>query len=292
MGAQRLAGGQDFVTEKTHTMKKILVPTDFSACAENAFSVALEIARKAGAELIVQHLYDDKSGSMHVLPTKPIETDPALGHAKAKLDELVASAERAGVHTRPLLVMNKGTDKIENYIEPLGIDLVVMGSHGATGIRELVIGSQTQRVVRHATAPVLVIKNKPDVVTFDKILFASTFHENPAKALGSVSKLRELWNSTIHMLYIGLENDKQTKAEVDEKMNTLQAQFPNATFTRNFITTNDPEWGIKHAAKDIAPDAIALTTQLKTGAFIFSHSLAESLVNHEQLPVLVINEKS
>lgn len=279
-----------FVAETTLIMKKILVPTDFSACAENAFSVALEIARKSGAELTVQHLYNDKSGSMHVLLTKPLETDPSLGQTKAKLDELVASAERTGVHARPLLVMNKGTDKIENYIEPLGIDLVVMGSHGATGIRELVIGSQTERVVRHATAPVLVIKNKPDEINFYKILFASTFHENPAKALGKVLQLSQYWSGTIHVLYIGLENDKQTKVEVDEKMNALQAQFTTATFTRNFITTNDPEWGIKHAARDIAPDLIALTTRLKTGAFIFSHSLAESLVNHEQLPVLVIND--
>jgi len=272
-------------------MKKILIPTDFSTCAENAFGVALEIAHKAKAELVVQHLYDDKSGSMHVLPTKPLETDPTLGHAKAKLHELVTRAERAGVRSTPLLIMNKGTDKIENYIEPLGINLVVMGSHGATGIRELVIGSQTQRVVRHATAPVLVIKNRPDNVNFEKILFASTFHEDPGKALGHVFKLTALWNSTIHVLYIGLEHDKQTKAEIDEKMNVLQAQFPAATLTRNFITTNDPEWGIKHAAKDIVPDMIAITTQLKTGAFIFSHSLAESLVNHEQLPVLVINAK-
>lgn len=271
-------------------MKKILIPTDFSACAENAFYVALEIAHKADAELIIQHLYDDKSGSMHVLLNKPLETDPVLGQAKAKLDELITLAGRAGVNARPLLVMNRGTDKIENYIEPLGIDLVVMGSHGATGIREWVVGSHTQRVVRHSSAPVLVIKNKPGTVSFERIMFASTFHEDPSKALSSLVKLTGLWRSTIHMLYIGLENDKQTKAEVDEKMNVLQAQFPGTNFTRNFITTNDPEWGIKYAAKDIAPDIIALTAHLKTGAFIFSHSLAESLVNHEQLPVLVINQ--
>jgi nucleotide-binding universal stress UspA family protein len=271
-------------------MKKILVPTDFSACAESAFSVALEIARNAGAELIVQHLYDDKYGSKHVLTKseKP-ETDPALGPVKAALDELVTRAEHIGVNARPLLVMNKGIDKIENYIEPLGIDLVVMGSHGATGIRELVVGSQTERVVRHASAPVLVIKHKPENIKFEKIVFASTFHEDPAKAVAEVLKLAALWKGVVHLLYVGLEKDKQAKAEIDEKINALEAQFPSATFTRNFITTNDPEWGIKHASKDIAPDAIALTTQVKTGTFIFSHSLAESLVNHETLPVLVIN---
>ncbi len=275
-------------------MKKILVPTDFSACAESAFSVAVEIARKAGAELIVQHLYDDKSGSKHVLTAKAGKTetgDPALGHAKAALDELVARAEHNGINARPLLVMNKGVDKIENYIEPLGIDLVVMGSHGATGIRELMMGSQTERVVRHASAPVLVIKHKPQNIKFERIVLASTFHEDPTEAIAEALKLAALWKGTIHLLYVGLENDKQTKAEVDEKMNVLEAHFSNASFTRNFITTNDPEWGIKHVSKDIVPDVIALTTKVKTGSFIFSHSLANSLVNHETLPVLVINTK-
>jgi len=277
-------------------MKKILVPTDFSACAENAISVAIEIAKRAGAQIVFQHLFPDNSGSMHTLKPEAQAVqhksqNEALGHAKAKLDELVIRAEHVGLAATPLLVMNKGIDKIENYIEPLGIDLVVMGSHGATGIRELILGTNTQRVVRHATAPIVVVKNKPDKIEFSSILFASTFHEDPALVLQTPVKLASLWNGTVHLLYVGLEKDKQTKAEVQEKMNVLRIQFPTATFTQNFITTNDPEWGIKHTAKDIGPDMIALTTEIKTGAFIFSHSLAENLVNHESLPVLIMNTK-
>jgi len=72
-------------------------------------------------------------------------------------------------------------------------------------------------------------------------------------------------------------------------MKSLESRFPTITFTRNFITTNDAEWGMKHVVKDIEPDAISLTAKLKTGGLIFNHSLAERLVNHESLPVLVIN---
>jgi nucleotide-binding universal stress UspA family protein len=271
-------------------MKKILVPTDFSPCAENAVDVALEIARKAGAHIVFQHLHDDASGSMHTLQEHE-KHDARLAYAKSKLDELVHRAGQIGLDAQQLLVMNKGNDKIENYIEPLEIDLVVMGSHGATGIRELVIGSQTERVVRHAKASVLVIKHLPDTIEFKDVLFATTFHEDLRPALTIPNELCALWNGRIHLLYVGIEKDPQTKAEVEEKMNVLEQHFPKATFTRNFITTNDPEWGIKHAAKDVTPDAIALTTELKAGTFIFSHSLAENLVNHETMPVLVINTK-
>ncbi|WKZ59571.1 MAG: universal stress protein [Cyclobacteriaceae bacterium] len=270
-------------------MKKILVPTDFSVCADNAVQVALEIAGKFQAEIIFQHLHDDLSGSAHTLQGTAKQHE--LGHIKAMLDTLVHKAESAGLSARPLLVLNKGNDKIENYIESLGINLVVMGSHGATGIRERILGSQTQRVVRHSAAPVLVIKHKPERKGFKNILFATTFHENPAATIEPVVKLASAYTGKIHMLYVGLEKDTQTKAEVEEKMQLLEQKFPHTTFTRNFITTNDPEWGIQYVAKDIAPDAIALTTQLKVGRFMFTHSLAEDLVNHENRPVLVINPK-
>jgi nucleotide-binding universal stress UspA family protein len=276
-------------------MRKILVPTDFSECAANAVRAALEIARRAGAEITFLHLFPDASGSVHT--PKPavqnVEHQPqhaALGQAKASLDALVRQAGQAGVTAQPMLVMDRGIDKIENYIDALNIDLVVMGSHGATGIRELILGSQTQRVVRHATVPVLVVKHKPDPLSFSNIMFTSTFHENPTGVLRMPVALAALWKGTIHLLYIGLEKDHQTKEGVEEKMRLLEEQFPGATFTRNFITTNDPEWGIKHIAKDITPDAIAISTHLKTGAFFFSHSLAEKLVNHEFLPVLVLNQ--
>jgi nucleotide-binding universal stress UspA family protein len=278
-------------------MKKILVPTDFSTCAENAVAVALEIARKGGSEIVFQHLFQDNSGSLHTLkPESKLkrheEHDAALGQAKSNLDELVHRAEKAGIKATPLLVMDKGVDKIENYIEPLKVGLVVMGSHGATGIREMILGSHTQRVVRHATAPVLVIKYKPDLVEFTNILFASTFQEDTSPVVGKLVEFAKLWNSTIHLLYVGLEKDKQSKAEVEEKMNQLTKRFPSVKLTQNFITTNDPEWGIKYAAKDIKPDLIGVTTNLTVGAFIFNHSLAENLVNHEEIPVFVINTRS
>lgn len=270
-------------------MKRILVPTDFSVCADNAVQVALEIAGKFKAEIIFQHLHDDLSGSAHTLQGAAKQHE--LGHIKAMLDALVHKAEKAGLTARQLLVLNKGNDKIENYIESLKIDLVVMGSHGATGIRERVLGSQTQRVVRQSSAPVLVIKHKPERKGFKNILFATTFHENPEKVIEPIVKLVSGYSGKVHLLYVGLEKDSQTKAEVEEKMHRLEQKFPQATFTRNFITTNDPEWGIQYVAKDIAPDAIALTTQLKVGKFIFTHSLAEDLVNHENRPVLVISPK-
>lgn len=275
-------------------MKKILVPTDFSPCAENAVAVALEIAAKAGAEIAFLHLFADKSGPLHVPQAKisSPKQDAEYGTAQSSLDALVKRAEGKKISAKPLLVRNTGNDKIENYLAPLQIDLVVMGSHGATGIREFIIGSNTQRVVKNASAPVLVIKHKPKKMAFENILFASTFRGDDFRMLPILVKLASLWTASIHMLHINADTGPDYFAEAQEKMRAIEKTFPDINFTHNSITTNDPEWGIKQAAKDIHPDMYALGTEIKSGGLLFSYQLAEALVNHEALPVLVINSKN
>lgn len=276
-------------------MKKILVPTDFSECADNAVAVAKLLALKSSAQLIFQHLCESSESVSHTLKAeskfskhRAKESDELV--AEAKLYALVKETCALGIDAQPLLVFNKGSETIESYIKPLGIDLVVMGSHGATGIRELLIGSHTQRVVRHTDSPVLVVKHRPKKGEFNSILLASTFHENLTDMIEPVIDIAKLSSCTIHLLYVGLEDDPQSKNMIEKKMNELTQLYPQQNFTNNFITTNDPEWGIKHITKEINPDLISLSTHLQTGSFIFSHSLAEALVNHESRPVLVINQ--
>jgi nucleotide-binding universal stress UspA family protein len=78
--------------------------------------------------------------------------------ARNNLAHWVQNAEDAGIEAKKFLVFDKGNENIEHYIGPLAIDFVVMGSHGVSGLRKLVLGSNPQRLVRHAAVPVLVVK--------------------------------------------------------------------------------------------------------------------------------------
>ena len=124
------------------TIKRILVPTDFSACAEAASSTALEMARSIGASVTYMHIVED-TGPLHILVHKTAKNgnhDERIGHLRAQLNAWVASAAREGVDAFPLLIMERTRSKIEEFVTKGKYDLIVMGSHGCTGIREWVLG--------------------------------------------------------------------------------------------------------------------------------------------------------
>ncbi|MCS6974138.1 MAG: universal stress protein [Cyclobacteriaceae bacterium] len=266
---------------------KILVPTDFSACAQTAAEVAMAVAQQMKAELIFLHLHETP-GRAHV-PSLHEAADSNIGQTRALLEELVNQAGRLNIPARQMLVTHQGGDKIENYISPLQVNLIIMGSHGATGIREWVIGSQTQRVVRHATVPVLVIKQKPSPVSFKNILYATTTTEDLVNALRQLQPFVQAFGAGIHMVNIQFPEKEAEQKAAEAKMKMAGQQFSDIRFTYNSIITNDPEWGINKLAQEVKADLIALTTEIKTGSMLFPHKLAEDLVNHEPLPVLVIN---
>jgi nucleotide-binding universal stress UspA family protein len=186
-------------------------------------------------------------------------------------------------------VFDRGNEKIENYIKPYGIDFIVMGSHGAKGIRELVIGSNTQRIVRHVKIPVLVIKEKPATLEFKNIVFASTFQENVMNAFKEVAAFAMLLNSKVDLVYINRIDHLVESQVAEEKMKTLAARYPAIEYSSNMAETNNEEWAIHQFAGELKADIISITSQEKDGRIPFlSPSIAEVLVNHENKPVLVL----
>lgn len=270
-------------------MKNILVPTDFSECAQNAANAAMRLAVKTKASIHFLHIMpaiDEPAHVPHVSLTGSYRHEK--GHAQNELNVLVSTASRLGLMATPLLVLDKGNDRIENYCESLGIDLVVMGSHGATGIRELVMGSNTQRLVRHSRVPVLVIKHSvTNDFNFKDIVFASTFNEEITRSFTLVVTLATLLKANVHILFVNFIDKLVDKDVIDQIVRKLTRPYPTVQFTTNTAEANDEEFGIRQFVEMIQADMVAITTHDKTG-FLLRHSVAEDLVNHEDIPVLVL----
>ncbi len=274
-------------------MKNILVPTDFSDCAQNAARAAMLVAAKFETNIHFLHIMPSTDESRHVPHnTTASIANPQKGHAQNELNLLVAKATQLGLKAIPLLVLDKGNERVENYIKPLDIDLIVMGSHGATGIRELVIGSNTQRVVRHSSVPVLVIKNLiGDLFKIENIFFASTFEEDTTKAFDFVASFAKPWKAAVHILFINFVDKVTNQNTVNQVVRKLTEPYPDLVCTSSSVEANDEVWGIHQFVEKIGGvDIIALTTHEKVGFFL-THSVAEDLVNHEELPVLVLNSE-
>lgn len=149
--------------------KTILVPHDFSSCANHAAAMARDVAKSHGARLILLHVADLPLGldeDAIVVPREgagPIRArDLALGGAREHLDDLAARLRKDGVDVTPVVVIGDVVDEILGTARREAADLIVMGTHGRTGLSRLVVGSVTEKVVRQAPVPVLTLRDEED----------------------------------------------------------------------------------------------------------------------------------
>ncbi len=145
-------------------IRRILHPTDFSSASRPALERALGLARDSRAELIILHVMAPVIpvvGEGYIPPQTYEAIDTAARKsAQTKLDALVARARKAGVHTRGLLVEGTPHDRIVRAAKAQRVDLIVMGTHGRSGLARLFVGSVASRVVSAAACPVMTVRGR------------------------------------------------------------------------------------------------------------------------------------
>ena len=145
---------------------RILVPTDFSEPSDAALDYARALARTFGASLRVLHVVESS------LPAGPLGSEIYVADAaglytahasesESKLAELVTPADRAGFNATTDVIPGSGAETIVSYAQAHGVDLIVMGTHGRTGLPHLFMGSVAEHVVRTAHCPVLTVRRAP-----------------------------------------------------------------------------------------------------------------------------------
>jgi nucleotide-binding universal stress UspA family protein len=135
-------------------IQHILAPTDFSAPASRAVTAAFELAQTFGAKLSLLHVIEVPAYAIEVaLPLETLERD-----ARRELARLLPEAEAAHVEVTRLVDMGVPYQRIVETATAESVDLIVMATHGRTGLSHLVLGSVAERIVRLARCPVLTIR--------------------------------------------------------------------------------------------------------------------------------------
>jgi nucleotide-binding universal stress UspA family protein len=136
-------------------MRTILVPTDFSCLSANAFAIAASLAREAGARVILLHVLGEPSFAEE---TGLIPYEPEM-HRDEVLDKLEQQAAHCpGLRLQRRLVQGKPVPEILRAAHQSKCDLIVMGTHGETGLRRLLMGSVAEGVARKAPCPVISVR--------------------------------------------------------------------------------------------------------------------------------------
>lgn len=276
---------------KTHVMKKLLVPCDFSSYSIHAFQLALDLAGKStDATVHILHVIELPvlHGSLLV---------PVLSFEQNLMKELREKAESQfavinkryntdGIRIVSEVQFGKVSDMIQQYTRDHLIDLIVMGSHGASGMREFFVGSNAEKVVRQSTVPVLITKNyyKGPV---KHIVFPNTLETEAQEDLVmKVKALQDFFGAHLHIIWINTPLNFTPDSVTRKRLEQFAKRFQFKNYTIAAHSDTDAETGILAYAKSLDASLIAMGTHSRKGfAHMLYGSLTESLVNHTDLMV-------
>ncbi len=270
-------------------MKKILVPVDFSEYSEYAAEVAASITRKSGGRVYLLHVVDipdyvDTHGvSFDNIP----EGIAALKLVKKQFKQFLNKPFFKDVNVGEVVLFDGVYDNIISFADENDIDLIVMGSHGASGFREFFIGSNTQKIVRTANRPVLTIKNRIPDFHVSNLVFASDFNEDVDNAFYEFRKIADYYSAFIHLIKIITKENFESTTESKKKIQDFVNKNSLTKYSIEIFNAYEITEGIIEVAKNKNADLISIATHGRSGFHqIFNESLAEQLVNHSDLPVL------
>lgn len=144
-------------------LRQILLPTDFSGCANYALPYAAAVARATGARIICVHVVETVVPAVgYTGLTEPMQiadiSEQLEDSAERELPRLTDCEELNGVEVEEVIVHGDAAAEIVSLAEEREADLIVIASHGRTGLGRMIFGSTAEAVVRHASCPVLVVK--------------------------------------------------------------------------------------------------------------------------------------
>ncbi|MEQ8364140.1 MAG: universal stress protein [Cyclobacteriaceae bacterium] len=281
-------------------MKRILVPTDFSKTSIIALEVACEIAKKGGAEVIALHVVEEATAESFRVTGEVVQqnfedrlyTMKMLEKAKKQLEKLVMDPKFSSIKLDGELRLGNAYHGMNAIITEQKVDLVVMGTQGHSRLQEMIIGSNTEKVVRHSKVPVLSVHKKPNKVNFKNIVYATAMSKDEEKFAKVVMKAQAMYNSKIHLVRVNTPGDFQRDKIAKDYMEKFAKKLGLKNYTINVYNDLTEEEGIIYFAESIKADMIAMATHGRTGfAHVLAGSIAEEVVSHAKRPVLTLVTK-
>ncbi|GAA4411461.1 universal stress protein [Nibrella viscosa] len=279
-------------------MKTILVPTDFSAHSGQALRAAANLARKSGSELVLMHTNDIMAYTTPLIEAR--EFDKSLAEIYEEkvnerfariLQELAADTTFAGIPIRTSVWAGKLADILTIVVQEENADLVVMGTLGAGNSDAYLVGSNTQKVIRRVSCPVLTIPLQYDSQNFFTVVFPSTLKDDQAASFQFLAQFQQVCENEVHLLYLNnpadLPDEEAIEARAYELAEAAGLKLAGVYTTKENIF--DEEEAIVNFAKEQNASLIAMGTHQRRGlSHLLFGSVTEDTVGHASIPVMSI----
>jgi nucleotide-binding universal stress UspA family protein len=276
-------------------MKRILVPTDFSPLAENALKIAANLAKKHEAEIYLLHLLDlpldlidPTQGGSQDLP----ESIFFMKLAHQRFAKAISKPYLDGVKVHETVDFNAAFEGIMQVSKKHNCDLIIMGSHGAEGLKEVFVGSNTEKVVRYSEIPVLVIKHEIDDFDVSKIIYATNLSLETISSFNQARDLAKKFGALMEVVFINTSGKFKTSNEIDDKIKSFKSVASGDDFEIVVQNDHNTEDGILNYARKVNANLIGIGTHGRKGiARLLNGSLSEHIVNHAKRPVITFKIK-
>ena len=275
-------------------INSILIPTDFSELSESALKVGIDIAKRQNAEVTLLHIVDVLPV---LLPTQVLLSDPQelLSRMEEKLEEISERIRKeSGVKAVVKALEGTPADRICKFAYEENISLIVMGTHGVSGLREFFIGSEAFKVVKNAICPVLTIPGNWQKTDFDKVLFPVRLNPGTMDTYFYARPIIEKNNSELFVLGLYEQKKDMVEEEISKSINKVKQQLDNdkVVFKSEISQSKDFPAKTIEIAMQYEADLIILTTNIDHDfKAYFVGPFVQQVVNHSRLPVLCIKPK-
>ena len=269
-------------------MKKIIVLVDFSQQSEYALKTAASLAQNHGAEILALHMLElnQSLSSMSEMAHQEY-TVFLLKAAEKKFKDFLDKPYLKNIKVTPIIKHYKVFSEVNEVAEKHSADLVVMGSHGSDGLKEIFVGSNAEKVVRHSDIPVLVVKEEYSDFKIDRLVFASDFTLRNIPAFEKAKAFADSVSAELDLVHINTPNtDFLSTGDAYDRINKFLAKA-NITDQVEIYNDYSVEMGVLNYSETNGADAIAIPTHGRKGlAHFFMGSIGEDVTNHSKIPVI------
>ncbi|WPR76974.1 universal stress protein [Algoriphagus sp. NG3] len=283
-------------------MTKVLIPFDFSEQAQNALQFATNLSAKfENVQITVLHVIEVPAssgmGTMGGGEAVPEYENQMffielMDRRKQQFRDMETQYAGNSYAFNTKIVLGNAFQNISSAIQEENPDLVIMGSKGSSGLEEVLIGSNTEKVVRTSHCPVVTVKAAVDPTNFKKIVFASDFREDQDELAHRLKNLQKWFDADLYLVIINTPGSFETTRESAARIKKFAAKYEIEHAVAEIYNSDSEEAGIVEFAEDIDADLIAMATHGRTGlAHLFTGSIAEDVVNHAKRPVWTFKTK-
>lgn len=276
-------------------MRKILVPTDFSDNAFKAIAYAAEIARAKKGIIHLLHVIEP-SLNMATMQTDS-QNRKVVKNRSDRLQRTLKAARAVYPDIRiiPWLAGGKVVDSILTYAREKKVNLVVMGTKGAGGLKKFFVGTVTAEVVSKSPVPVLTVPVSYQVQQPEKILFATNQFEKSKRILNKITAIPKLFNSEIHVVVFKQTDGSEhadliyNQEQLDDYLRFLREAFPALIFQGALLKGDNFEFATDSYCNEHGGDMMVMVTYPKSFfERIFQQSETKQMVFHSTRPILAI----